>query len=588
MLKVPNEVVMRDLIQKLDSEIDLDLRLSSYKRLSPELLNFASGEGLKENEAAHALFVSDYIVTASEVPSGGTDEDRRRSVIRSFILGRTRCPSPEALMRMFYFAYKTAIKIRSQDLYMGGRGLSPRETALIRLKDSFLAPYLLIASETLGAGPCGWELGILSAALKRTYPDIEIQEFKGAPQYTDDRTLIKYSWRLLQDYMFVQTVKINPKLVIPNINESQSILLLDVKKTTLMSLWNLDTKISSLEAGFPPLTKSLDQKMDNMKLILVRASITNLGEHLFIVRDPFTDSKPIFILKTPADEINLSKILTTLRMRGSEHIGWEKVISKETKVKIPEKIPTIEKQPAIPSEQIDKPRKVGFFSRIRQTLFGKKEEISTKGETLPMQPKPIKKITKEKGRKLPVFIAHNSYIAQGITVDAVSDLDIYELFDTIRETNYHILGAFDSDFRDNQTYFSTKPNLLYKIRPFLQSLYGDMSRFNEAAFSDKPKLLLEEVFFMTEDQQRYIISLNGNQERIVGTIATSQPDITEWQVREKEKEPLQRRSLHMRTKQFLNARRHTKFNEAVRRIYGPNFDVETAEEKSHDGLIIPP
>lgn len=582
MLKVPNEAVMRDLIQKLDSEIDLDLRLSSYKRLSPELLDFASGEGLKENEAAHALFVSDYIVTASEVPSDGTDEDRRRSVIRSFILGRTRCPSTEALMRMFYFAYKTAIKIRSQDLYMGGRGLSPRETALIRLKDSFLAPYLLIASETLGAGPCGWELGILSAALKRTYPDVEIQQFKKAPDYTDDRTLIEYSWRLFQEYMSVQTVKIDPKLVIPNINESQSILLLDAKKTALMSLWNLDTKISSLEAGFPPLTKSLDQKIENMKLILVRASINDLKEHLFIIRDPFTDSKPIFILKTPADEINLSKILTTLRMRGSEHIGWEKVISKESKVKIPEKVPTIAKQPAIPSEHIDKPRKVGFFSRIKQALFGKKDEI------LPMQPKPIKKIKKEKGRKIPVFIAHNSYIAQGITVDAVSDLDIYELFDTIRETNYHILGAFDSDFRDNKTYFSTKPNLYSEIRPFLQSLYGNISRFNEATFSDKPKLLLEEVFFMTEDQQRYIISLNGNQERIVGTIATSQPDITEWEARGKEKEPVQRRSLHMRTKQFLSARRHTKFNEAVRRIYGPNFDVETAEEKSHDGLVIPP
>ncbi|MFX0181776.1 MAG: hypothetical protein ACFE95_01740 [Candidatus Hodarchaeota archaeon] len=579
MLKVPNEAVMRDLIQKLESEIDLDLRLSSYKSKSPELLDFASKEGIESNDAARALFVSDYIVTASEVPSGGTDEDRRRSVIRSFILGRKRCSSTEALMRIFYFAYKTAIKIRSQDLYMGGRGLSPRETALIRLKDSFLAPYLLIASETLGAGSCGWELGILSAALKRTYPDVEIQQFKEAPYYTDDRTLIEYSWRLFQDYMSVQTVKIDPKLVIPNINESQSILLLDASKPSLMSLWNLDTKISSLEAGVPPLTKSLNQKLDNMQLVLVRASIDDLGEHLFIVRDPFIDSKPILILKTPADELNLSKIITTLRMRGSEHNGWEKVISRGM-VKISEKVPKIEKQPVIPSVQVDRPRKVGFFSRIKKALFGKKDEKIE--QELPIQPKPIKKV---RGRKVPPFIANNSYLAHGITVDAVSDLDIYELFDTIRETNYHVLGAFDSDFRNKKTYFSTKPNLHSKIRPFLQSLYKDISRFNEAAFSDNPKVLIEEVFFMTEDEQRYIISLNGNQERIVGTIATSQPDITEWQEREKEKEPLQRRSLHMRTKQFLNARRHTKFNEAVIRIYGPNFNVESAEEKKYDGLI---
>ncbi|MFX0172764.1 MAG: hypothetical protein ACFE9L_12675 [Candidatus Hodarchaeota archaeon] len=581
MLKVPNEAVMRDLIQKLESEIDLDLRLSSYKSKSPELLDFASKEGIEGDDAARALFVSDYIITASEVPSGGTDDSRRRSVIHSFIMGRTRCSSTEALMRMFYFAYKTAIKIRSQDLYMGGRGLSPRETALIRLKDSFLAPYLLIASETLGAGPCGWELGILSAALKRTYPDAEIQQYKEAPHYTDDKTLIEYSWRLFEEYMSVQTVKIDPKLVIPNINESQSILLLDARKPSLMSLWNLDSRISSLEAGLPPLTKSLNQKMDNMELVLVKASIDELGEHFFIIRDPFIDSKPIFILKTPADEINLSKILTTLRMRGSEHNGWEKVIS-GGKVKIPEKVQKITKQPVIPAVQVDRPRKGGFFSRIKQALFGKKEEIT--GQEFPIQPKPIKKIKKE--RKRPPFIANNSYLAHGITVDAVSDLDIYELFDTIRETNYHILGAFDSDFRENQTYFSAKPNLHSKIRPFLQSLYTDISKFNEAAFLDKPKVLIEEVFFMTEDQQRYLISLNGNQERIVGTIATSQPDITEWQVRGKEKEPLLRRSLHMRTKQFLNARRHTKFSEAVERIYGPNFDIQLAEEQSfHDVFI---
>ncbi|MFX0050885.1 MAG: hypothetical protein ACFE8U_06270, partial [Candidatus Hermodarchaeota archaeon] len=279
--------------------------------------------------------------------------------------------------------------------------------------------------------------------------------------------------------------------------------------------------------------------------------------------------------------INLSKILTTLRMRGSEHNGWEKVIL-GGKVKIPEKVPKIKKQPIIPPVQVERPRKVGFFSRIKQALFGKKDEISE--QELPIQLKPVKKIKKE--RKMPPFIAKNFYLAHGITVDAVSDLDIYELFDTIREANYHILGAFDSDFRENQTYFSAKPNLHSKIRPFLQSLYADISKFNETTFSDKPKVLIEEVFFMTEDLQRYLISLNGNQERIVGTIATSQPDITEWQVRGKEKEPLLRRSLHMRTKQFLNARRHTKFSEAVERIYGPNFDIESAEEQSFDDILI--
>ena len=83
---------------------------------------------------------------------------------------------------------------------------------------------------------------------------------------------------------------------------------------------------------------------------------------------------------------------------------------------------------------------------------------------------------------------------------------------------------------------------------------------------------------MGDDKQKLIICLNGNQERVVGTIATTYVEkIVDWQAMEKEEETLQRRSLHMRTQQLLAARRHTPFQEAVERIYGANFNVGKAE-----------
>ncbi|UCE14045.1 MAG: hypothetical protein JSV04_02435, partial [Candidatus Heimdallarchaeota archaeon] len=233
MENIPNVEILRNLIHKIDKEYDLESRLKRYESQS-ELIEMASKQDLQDiNEAVRALFTSDFIVTASEVPPGGTDDDRYKSVIASFVHGRARCSSFDALMRIFFLAYKTATLIRRQDLFMAGRGL-PRKTALIRLKDSYIIPFLAVASEVLEPGPCGWELGILSAALKRMYPDEEIQHYKETTKFTDHKTLVPFIWELLDSYSQIQTVETNPQVTISNVKESQSILLSDSSQRSMV------------------------------------------------------------------------------------------------------------------------------------------------------------------------------------------------------------------------------------------------------------------------------------------------------------------------------------------------------------------
>ena len=348
MLKVPNVEVLKDVVHKIEEEYNLDSRLNRYKN-QPEMIESASNQGLTEvDDAIRALFVADFIVTASEVPTGGTDDERYRSVIESFIQGRTRCTSTDSLMRVFYFAYKVAPTIRHQDLFMAGRGLS-RKAALIRLKDSYITPYLKVVSDMLGEGPCGWELGVLSAALKRMYPNDQIRQFKDIPNYTDSAALTEHIWHLLESYSEIQAVDTNPDPIIPHMEESQSVLLLDTQNIEMVSLWNTTpSNVIDSKDDLLSLAQFLDQTIDGKQLVLFRASILDTMEHLFIIRDPSTNNKPTFVFKTPADELNLSRVLTILHLRGLEQDGWKPVfISKEELVIEPEEIAPIVEIPPV-------------------------------------------------------------------------------------------------------------------------------------------------------------------------------------------------------------------------------------------------
>lgn len=593
MADVPNLEVLKGIVNKINEEFDLEVRLKRYTTASPELVSEASSLGLSKNDdATRALFVTDFIVTASEFPPGKSDEDRRKSIINTFIKALSqRNKSSDVLTKIYYLAYKTAVLIRRADIFMAGRGLD-RDTGLFIIQDIYLEPYLRLCSEILGKGSCGWELGIITAALKRTSPDDEIEIFKGVPEYTDRSTLVPFFWKLLKEYSYIQKVEVNTNVVIPNIATTSTIFAGKTKSDTLFSLWNLITAPTSLRDNKKQLDSLFDFVTKNDKekpLIYLRGTIKETKENIIFVRNLDLESNPILLLKTTADEINTSEALTILGLRGKDIIGWKNADNFKAEVK------TQKTSEPVPSNELNKPqkpqeqqlatdntqKKKGFFSKLIEKIFSgsgskknpdtQKQEPTT-GETKQKQSSTVTKITSSGRDNLPLYLSH------ALTINIVGDLHLFEIFDTIREFKYSVVGILESDYGKGETklFTTTKFDNPKSLMSLLDGLDTILEETVNHFFGKKHQVIPREILFISTNEQRFAISFESDDKRIVGTIGqTYSKDIADW--RAKDEEPIQRRTLQMRTGQLLSARHHTPLDEAIKRIYGEDFSKKTTE-----------
>jgi len=576
---IPNLETIQEITKKLNTEYDLQTRLNRYKSL-PDLLNLAKQNNLTNEDAAiRALFVADFIVTTSELPSGNSDEDRYKSVIESFKLGLDLNSTSDSLMRIFYLAYKITTLIRRQDLFMGGRGLD-RQSSLLRIKDTYFLPYLKISSEMLKQeSSCRLQLGILAAALLHDFPDQQIQRYESSPPFSKLKELTSLVWGLLLDYSRRQRVDTNPNAVIPNLAKSQSILMLDAaEKGKTVSLWNvnLTSNFTNLKVDIQAFDSQLNKVIDDKSLISLRCQIQNTRDldHMYIVRDPQITSHPIFMLATPADEINLSTVQRILHFRGMEGDSWKSAI-----VDTPKEVQSTESiltDTVIQPEKSKKASKGGLLSRIRSRF--KKKSI----EDFPAAKPSVKPIQKKKLKDIPQFTLHSEFLAKSLTVEAVGDFALFEEFDTIRETNYSIIGVLESDLESKKTQLMIKKvnQNISAVYQFYEDIMSQLNMIFQKNFDSSATLIIDEIFWMNELDEKLLICIDHGASRLVGTLAASHQDkIADLQIGASSKEELQRRSIHMRNKQFLgalDARTNPDLQETIERIFGQNFDCSKA------------
>ena len=575
----PNMPFFSSLIDELEREYDIPVRLSRYQSAAPELLTFATEAGLTDDEATRALFVADFIATSSEVPAEASDNDRYKSVFQTFVLGRSRNRSTDKLMKVFFVAYKTAIKMRSEDLFAGGRGVS-RKVSLLRLKDYFITPYLETIGKYLSDGSCGWELGILAAALKRTYPDSEVKNFEKLPDYKKHPELNTPIWTLLNEHELLHTVTLNPSVTISNMNESQALLFFNRNQPSLFALWNIVLKGKISKEKLQKLANLLDKSLFDNDIAIIKGQILNTMEHFFLIRDPLSPARPMLFLKTPADDINATTVNQILQLRGLEEYktgSWKDTLSDKHSIPKPEKPPVQLKKPETEIKTV----KVGLFGRLKAKIF--KSESELQESSLESRAPPSKKEKPGKNIfKRGSFATDASFISQSLVIEAVSNLEIEkDTFDTFREGNFAMEGIFETEPSTNVTTFLSKPQLnlasttmtfLNNVKPLIASIYQEIFPAEEIQF--------EEIFLTNDEGQKYLIIMDANQEMTVGLLARAPPDteIENWKARGLNLDDLQRKSLMMRTNQYLRARRHTSFDEAVHRIYGQNFAVDNAKK----------
>lgn len=615
---IPNiDLIRTEALASLTKEFDIDKSLQRYASVNPELIKFSEARGLtdEKKDASRALFVSDYIFTES--PVGSSEEERREDVIKMFLLGLERTTkSSEILVQAFHLAFKTASMIKRSDIFMAGRGI-PRDASLLILKDIFLDGYLKICSEILGDGKCGFELGLLAGAIKKTLPSIEYENYKNAPKSSDHGALLPFTWKLLKDYNSKVNITVNDQVVIPNIEKTSSLVCINKDN---FSSWNINTIPSSLKenrAILKELHDFVSQADSTRPMVYFRGKILKTNEKFFLIRNPNNVAKPFMLLRSTADEVNVSEILTLLNNRGHdlkdnmnlfepEKITIqvkepevkkepEKTIVKETKEQnisaSPENLnSTTKKQPETKNESTKKP---GFFARL---LGRSKKQSQTVPETSSKssieQPKSVqiekpKEIEKKKEKIVqkqdsPANLV--DFISHSLALISVGDLQLFEIFDTFRESSYQFLGVLHSDFNKQISTFNVHKKFT-DARAFIDTLNGldvVLEKTIKHFYKTDVQIMPEEILFTSSGDARYVMVFEGNDDHLVGMAGTT--NLSE-DYSGKEPETFQRRTLSMRTNQILNSLKSNRFSDSIIRVLGEEV-TKTTNEIPYDKAVL--
>ena len=292
---------------------------------------------------------------------------------------------------------------------------------------------------------------------------------------------------------------------------------------------------------------------------MVRGRFDNTLEYGYLIRDPLTPNRPFFVLKSPADDLNAMALSQILHLRGLEEFKtgtWEKTLFHKEKIK-----------PVLDEIKEQQPQeKKGFLGR----LISKFRKDSKTEPSLG---------TFKKGD----FDNAASFIPQTLVIEAVSNLPIVDIFDIYREGNYEVEGIFETDLKTNVSTFLSKPSLSLasKVLTFLEELKPLLSNVFENAFNMK-EFFIDEIFYTTQEKHKYLLIMDHSLDIDVGLLARAPPDANigaHYTERVHEIDHLQRKSLAMRTNQYLKARRHSSSEDAIERIYGQNFAVSTAKKE---------
>jgi len=593
-LVIPNLKKIKQEYDKLEQAYDLNSRMNRYKSSAPELIaELQQEEGLKkEEDVICVLFIADFVVTSSEVPLETTgDKKRYLSLAEAFKKGmESRNQSSDILMRIIALAYKTAVIIRRQDLFLAGRGLN-RTTALIMIKDAYILPYLQFAREKLGEGSCGWELSMLHAALTRSFPHNILENYKDVPEAIEYGKMVPSLWELLKAYKQTQDVKRNENVVVPNIQDSASILAIDPYESDLISSWQVqENPTKSSLASLKNLENFLSQNDKRMqkKFVSFKGRLKDSQESFIVTRNPFVSSnrKPLFLIKSKVSDINVTKAGYHLNLRSMERSGWLELAKKIKRSKRKPREKKIKEKEREPSEKKSLFGKIiGFITSV----FGGKKKQQTSSRQLKTRAVPEKpKIPQESQIKIP-----KDNLAYALTVSLVGDFQLEELFDNIRESDYLIQAITEheeaTNYQEEQFKTLKYEDTQVTDLEYIGKLVNLLQEVQKQFFStEEPDVIIpEELFWITadipkdieEEVKKYIVSTAGNKDRVVYVFAeTLEHDITEWREKDKKEMTVSRRTLNMRTDQLLKSRDNIRhLEDAIDRIF--------KEEIKKDGMI---
>ncbi|MFW9914404.1 MAG: hypothetical protein ACFFGZ_02240 [Candidatus Thorarchaeota archaeon] len=441
-------------------------RYRAIDDLRKAIEEFQSQHECSSQLALTTLYLADFVVTSSNIRDLSiTDEKRRKAILQFCQAGMEQELDAEALIVLHMLSQELGVAVRRNFVYQLDRGL-PANVALVRIADVFVVPFLRFAKTINDDLELPWLIALAEGAVSEVLSSEVYGQLKEKSHLKEFATfkLADAALSILEYFAATRTEQPNPHAKVPSLSESAgAILIRNTKSNEELFGYSHpmeDKKLTILHKEFSEVCARSKFKEKVIEPVYYRAtSLSSAAQQLtrqvFLVRSSIADNtyEAWFFLNTTVDDINLELIRKKLDAKCLDAegilrrpLGAKKKIKKKKKKK--EK-PPIAKEPEKKKEE--KPslgkRILSFFRRKKPPSEPKEPLSVQKAEIEPAKPETAEEIAEEEhidadeGEWTRKEVLSNW--AAALVVDAVSGIDLEEVYDTLREQNWIITGLAD-------------------------------------------------------------------------------------------------------------------------------------------------
>ncbi|MCH8908237.1 MAG: hypothetical protein IH840_14205, partial [Candidatus Heimdallarchaeota archaeon] len=135
-----------------------EIRIKRYFELFPELIDkYVSEFDMTPDEASHSLYISDYVITGTELP--GLEEDERKSVIfASLVKARENAKIPVSSQIQLILTIQNFVHNLKKTIYIQSQKGYPIKVIKIHVINSFIKDFLDSIVDEIGYYDFRWIL----------------------------------------------------------------------------------------------------------------------------------------------------------------------------------------------------------------------------------------------------------------------------------------------------------------------------------------------------------------------------------------------------------------------------------------------
>ncbi|MFQ5980312.1 MAG: hypothetical protein ACE5OZ_19425 [Candidatus Heimdallarchaeota archaeon] len=599
----------QDLYQQYSAEKAYEKQFERYTTLD-DLMEavdlFQIDHNCNQQQALVALYLADFVVTSSNIKDLSiSDEKRRLSLLQFCLPAWEQELDTAAIIALHMLSQELGVAVRRNFVYQLDRGL-PVNIAIIRLADIFVVPFLkfsLTVSEKL---TLPWLIALADGAISEILSSEAYEQLKEKKHLEDlkDFKLTDAALGSLERFIKTRTEKPNPHAKVPALSESVgAVLIRNLRRNEEFFGYSKpmpDKQLKKLHKEFSEVCAQSKFQNKIIEPVYYRATslastVQQLTRQVFLVRGkPLDyDYEAWFFLNTTVDDINLETIRKILEERC---VALEGVIRRPLapikRIKKKRKTAPIStpkgKQPS-PTAKKPKP---SFWQRILAVFSRKKPDlIEEDDKAKAVEPESIIKEEIAEPPEIEMEIDEwnrnevLNYWAETLVVDAVANIDLEEIYDTLREKNWIITGLAD---------FSEEKGTLLAIEEqegFLKSILTDLSgHFRElrdvaeellpqAAKDAQMRFIPQEIFLEHKGEDKlYDLFTFGASDEALTVLMAQHSHLTTLAYIKPNKEISKRRTLQMRTRQLATARTSFPIEDRMISVLEPLIDTSALKK----------